>query len=188
MARVIDSALLSALAAGDVVPVYLAQLTFKSQTVYVWTGVGSFVWAGNTFTGVGRLGTIGDVTESSEIRADGTSVTLSGIDPLLLAESLTDIRPGGGAKLWFGLFTPGTRVFIGVPYLFFSGLIDKPEVHPGLDTCSITINLESRMINHSRASLRRYTTAEQSALGYPDDTGFIYVPWLNDISLNWGGS
>jgi hypothetical protein len=36
---------------------------------------------------------------------DVISVTLSGIDPVLLNESMTDIQPGAPAALWFGLMS-----------------------------------------------------------------------------------
>ncbi len=187
MPRDIDPVLLAALSAGYCEPVHLLMLTFRSATRYVWSGVGDLVWGGNTFLGVGSLGALGDVKESSEVTADGTSVSLSGIDPTDLGESLTDIQLGAPAARWLGAVQPGTRTLIGTPYPLFVGQVDKPSIYTGPEKISISLALESRMINHARASNRRYTAADQHANGYPDDIAFNWVEIMNDIALVWGG-
>ena len=55
--------------------------------------------------------------------ASGTSVMLSGVHPVLLGESLSDIRLGAPAKLWFGLMSQA--LMIGTPYLVFSGSVEE---------------------------------------------------------------
>lgn len=101
----------------------------------------------------------------------------------MLQEALGDVRLGAPAKIWFGLMNNGA--LLGVPYLVFSGLVDKPSVHIGLDTLSITLALENRLVNLQRANQRRYTSADQK-LYYPDDMAFNWVESLNDIALRWG--
>ena len=186
MPRTIDSTLMAALSSSYVEIVHLVQLNFRSQTCYAWSGVGSLEWNGNTFLGIGSLGTLGDFKESTEVRADGTSVMLSGIDPVFLGEALTDIQLGASAYRWLGAVEPGTRTLIGTPYLLFSGQVDKPSIYTGPDKITINLALETRLINHARASNRRYTTNDQHANGYPDDTFFNWVESLNDIALRWG--
>jgi hypothetical protein len=186
MPRNIDSTLLAALSSGYCEPVHLMQITFRSQVCYAWSGLGSLTWDSNTFLGIGSLGNLGDIKESSEVRADGTSIMLSGIDPVFLAESLTDIWLGAPAYRWLGAVQPGTRTLIGTPYLLFSGQVDKPSIYTGPDKISINLALETRLINHTRASNRRYTANDQHANGYPDDTGMNWIEKLNDIALKWG--
>jgi hypothetical protein len=79
MSRSLDTTLAAALADANIQPVILANLTFKSGTVYVWSGVGSFTWSGNNYIGVGSLGNISAITEGSSVEAAGMTVTLSGI-------------------------------------------------------------------------------------------------------------
>lgn len=186
MPRNMDNSLLAALSAGYVEPVHLVQLTFFSQTEYIWSGTGDLAWNGNAFKGVGSLGELGDVTESTEVKASGTSVRLSGIDPVFLAEALTDIWLGGPAYRWLGAVVPGTRTLIGTPYPLFVGQVDKPKVYNGPEARTIDLALETRFINHARPTNRRYTSADQAALGYPDDTGFRWVPITSDMALRWG--
>ncbi len=184
MSRALDSTMAAALSSGLIMPVFLAKLTFKSSTQYIWTGSGRLFWGGNTFGGIGSLGKMGAIQEGIDVKADGTSVTLSGIDPVLLNDSMTDIQPGAAATLWFGLMT-SAGALIGSPYQLFSGTVDIPTVSVGADTISISLALESRMIDLSRPTMRRYTSADQR-LYYPNDSAFGWVEQLNDLALVWG--
>lgn len=183
MSRALDSALANAFTTGLIQPFVMAKLTFRSQTQYVWTGVGNIVWNSQTYVGLGSLAKIGTIQEGTDVQAYGTTVTLSGIDPVLLGECMTDIQTGAPAALWFGCMSNG--VIIGAPYRLFSGTMDQPTVSVGVDTISITLALETRMLDLSRATNRRYTSADQR-LKYPTDIGFSWVEQLNDLALNWG--
>lgn len=184
MPRSLDSSMKAALAAGVIQPAILAQITFNSGTQYVWSGVGDLVYDAQTFKGVGSLGAVGAITEGTEVRADGTTLALSGVDPTLYSETIADIKLGAPAKIWLALLTEG--VIIGAPYLMFSGLVDKPTVNTGAESIAVSLALENRLTNLGRASQRRYTAADQHANGYADDTAFNWVEILNDIALRWG--
>jgi hypothetical protein len=183
--RNLDPGLEAAFAAGVLYPAFFAMLTFRSATEYVWTGPGPIVAEdAHTYSGIGSLAGIGGVTEGLEVQASGTSLTLSGIDPALLAESLADIKSGAPAKVWIGALTP-SGVLI-ARYLWFSGVIDKPEVSEDDKTISITLALESRLLDFGRATQRRYTSADQR-LVHPTDMAMDWVEIQNDIAINWGG-
>ena len=100
MARNLPAPMIAAVTAKDMVPCLLVDLTLRTLTEHVWSGVGSIVWNGNTYKGVGSLGDIGDVSEGTEVRAQGTTIALSGIDATLLNESLNDIQLGAPATIW----------------------------------------------------------------------------------------
>ncbi|WP_263377694.1 hypothetical protein [Granulicella paludicola] len=184
MSRALDPALAAALSAGVIVPAILLMLTFKSGTRYVWSGVGNLVYDAQTYLGVGSLGSIGTIIEGTEVKADGTSVKLSGIDPVLQGECLTDIQLGAPAKIWFALFSEGTTL-IGAPYLLFAGAVDKPTVIASPGEVTISLALENSLINLQRANQRRYTSADQREV-YPTDTAFGWVEQLQDQALSWG--
>lgn len=101
----------------------------------------------------------------------------------LIYEAMNDVRIGGAAKIWYGLWSNGA--FIGTPYLAFSGTVDKPTVNTSASSTSITLALENRLINLQRANQRRYTAADQH-LAYPSDLAFNWVELLNDMSLKEG--
>lgn len=183
MSRDLDSSLAAALSNGAIMPAFLLQLTFASETVAAWTGIGTLVYDTVSYLGVGSLGNISMISEGSDVRADGTVVTLSGVDPSYLTEALTDIQLGAPAKVYFGLLSNGA--LIGAPYLVFSGTVDKPSIKVGTDKITISLALENRLVNLQRASQRRYTAADQH-LAFPTDIGLNWVEILNDIAVKWG--
>jgi hypothetical protein len=161
----------------------LVDLTLADHVEYVWSGVGTLGWNGHNYLGVGSLGAIGDVKEGVDVKAEGTSISLSGIDPVLLNDCLNDIKLGAPVTVWFGVFQAGGLV--GSPYPLFVGTVDQPVIPMGVDSITIELKLENRMINHQRPTMRRYTSSDQQYY-YADDIGFHWVEQLSDIALRWG--
>jgi hypothetical protein len=180
--RELTTDLAAALASGEILPFFMATLQFKTSVQRVWTGLGNLTVDGQTFAGIGTLGEIGTITEGTNLEARGTYVKLSGIDPVLLGESLTDVQPGLTALLWLGCMDTNGNV-IGTPYQVFSGIIDQPSIEVSDETISITLNLESKVIDFQRASQRKYTSADQRAMTHPNDSFFDYVEQMNDVAL-----
>lgn len=182
--RQMSSAMQAAITARVVVPVILVDLTFVTGTVYVHTGLGDLTWDGNTYKGVGSLGSVSTITESNGVEATGTSVTLSGIDPTLYADSLSEIRTGQPANIWLACLANGVIVDA---LLMFSGLIDQPTINETADDITIQLALETNLTNLQRATYKLYSTAEQRRL-YPDvpDSGFDFVPIMSDVANRWG--
>ncbi len=183
MARNLASAMLTSLVSNAIIPAFLAQITFRSTTEYVWSGNGDIVYNGNTYRGVGSLGKVSMMTEGTDVHAYGLQISLSGIDASLLSESMTDVQIGAPATVWFVLLDASGNI-LGSPYALFTGVVDKPTVTPGIDTITISLALETRLANLQRGSVRRYTAADQQVY-YPGDTGFNWVEQLNDQALRW---
>ncbi len=183
MGRDLDPLMQQALESGVIVPAILAELPFVSTTEHVWTGYGPLTWNANTYKGVGSLAGLGAITEGINGAAEGTTISLSGIDPALYSESMDDIQVGSTVNIWWALLSQGA--ILGQPYLLFSGQMDKPSVNTGPDDITITIALENRLTNLQRPNARRYTLADQRRY-YPTCTGFSWVELLNDIALRWG--
>ncbi len=184
MSRNISSPMLAELTGNQIAPCFLAIITFRSATEYVWTGPCPLTWNGNTFTGIGSLGKISPVAEGVDINAEGMTLSLSGIDPALLAESVTDVQVGAPVTVYFAL-VDGSLNIIGTPYPLFVGQVDQPSITPGTEDITISLKCESRLSDLQRANQRRYTSADQR-LYYPDDIGFSWVEILNDQALRWG--
>lgn len=172
----------AALTARLIQPAILAELTFRSGVARVWTGIGDLSFAGNTFKGVGGLGSIGTITENTTVEAAGTSVSLNGIDPTLYADCMSDIVTGQPASIWLACLNGNSVVG---STLLFSGQIDQPLVTEGPDDISITLNLENKLVNLQRANRKLWTPAEQRRK-FPSDSGFDYVPSLIDTANVWG--
>src|SRR6185437_683407 len=181
--RNIDSGLVTEVSKVVFRPAVLAMLTFRSATSYAWSGIGTLTWGGNTYLGLGSFADIGSIAEGTDVQAEGTTLSLSGIDSSLLAECMTDIQLGAAAKVWFAAV--GSDGSVVAPYLAFSGAVDKSMIDYGPETSTISLSLESRLTDLQRPSLKRYTSADQNIL-FPDDSGFDWVEILNDLSLKWG--
>jgi len=184
MSRDLSSPMITAIESNYIRPALLAKLTFKTGIEYVWSGAGTLSFGGNNYRGVGSLGSIGAISEGTEVRADGTTLMLSGIDPAILGECLNEVQLGAPATIYFALLDQSNAI-VGTPYPLFDGVVDAPAVTVAPDTVSISLALENRMTNLQRPTNRRYTAADQH-LQYPNDTGFNWVEILNDIALRWG--
>lgn len=182
MPRNLPAAMVTAIEGNAPQPCFLLDLQLASGTVHAWTGVGSIVWNGNTYTGLGSFAGVGAIQEGVQVRADGTSVTLSGIDTTLLNDSLSDIQVNAPATLWLGAFSNGAILAAAVA---FKGVVGAPAIAVGPKTITIQVALETKMSNLKRATNRRYTTADQMYY-HPDDSGFNWVETLNDVALRWG--
>lgn len=183
MSRDLSDDMSAAIASNAITPAILLQIAFRSQTVYCWTGCGILSYGGNSYQGIGDLGKVEGISEGSAVSADGCTISLSGIDQVILGECLTDIQLGAPVTLSLALLDSNGNV-INTPYAMFVGTVDQPVITPGLDTITISLKLENKLVNLQRSNQRRYTAADQN-LYYPGDTFFNWVEQLNDQALKW---
>lgn len=187
MARDLPSGMSAAIAAGTVQVAVFCEMEWPSATVRAWTGVGPFVWGGNTFTGVGDVGGITPAQESTDGRANGITLTLSGIPTDIVAATVGEYYQGRSANIWFGLLnSAGTALVSTTPYNHFGGRMDVGSYQADGRTATISITVENRMVILQQANGRRRTHEDQQ-LDYPGDLGFEYVVSSNKEQIdNWG--
>jgi hypothetical protein len=184
------TAFVTALQAPLLRPAYLVSMTFApsgsppSTTVNLWTGLGTLTWNGMTFNGVGNMGSVATVEEGSTVQARGTTLTLSGIDPTLLGDALTEVRQGLPVTIWFALFD-STPAIIANPVVAFQGRMDQPTITCDGATATIQINCESRLMDLNVPAQRRYTNEDQWR-DFPGDRGFEYVNSVQEVTIYWG--
>jgi hypothetical protein len=190
MARNISNAVALEVAKGKIRPAVFAELQFTSGTVYFWSGIGTKTWNGNDWLGVGTLGAISSISESTEVRADGIVLALVGVPAEVFSADgifgkvVDEIRLGKTAKIYLGFLNEAGDV-IADPYRCFSGRLDVPTLSPGPDTVSIRITCENLLIDLRRSRERRYTHEDQQ-IDYPGDKGFEFVPQLQEWNGVWG--
>lgn len=194
MPRNMDTATASALSAKFLCPIFLVDLQINNQTLHIWSGVGNFPWNGHTYVGVGDLGQVSPAREGIDIQANGASLTLSGVDPSLIADALSDIQLGAPATIWLGAVNAETLQLVGAPVVMFSGLVDAPTVNIAIPDpnatdgipahATISIPLESRLAVLGAGQQRRYSRADQNRI-YPNDSSFIWVSLMNYLALKW---
>jgi hypothetical protein len=186
MARDLPSGMAAAIAAKNVNVAIFCELDWPSAPVRVWSGIGSFTFDGKTFTGLGDLGSITPVQESSDGRANGLTVTLSGIPTDIVAATLDEYYQGRDANIWVGCLTDSGALVSTLPYLQFAGKMDVGSYSADGATASIAITIEGEMIILQQANGRRRTHEDQQ-LDYPGDLGFEFVVSANSEQVdNWG--
>lgn len=183
MPRQMSDAVKAQLRAGTVSPLFLVSIAFPSETIYVWTGVGNLTWNGHTYLGVGDFGQLSTITESSEVEAQGMSLTLSGIPTELIGDVQSTVVYGSKAYVYLG-FLDSNGQLIPDPIPAFIGLVDAPAIEIGTDKSTIVISVESRLADLNRARGGRYTMQDQKSR-YPSDTSFDRIAWLQDHEFNW---
>lgn len=211
----------STLELGEIFPFFAIELMFdteeityngqtiQSEPLYLWTGLGDLTTGGKTYIGTGSFMHISEVTETADIRAAGSSITLTGLSADIIALALAQPYQGRLCVIKFGimdankdlllkedtfrvLLETGASIDIstgdttGLATLF-TGYMDQMTIDEGADTCTIQLNVESKLIDLERPRIFRYTSENQKAK-FPNDLAFDFIPDLQDQSLTWGRS
>jgi hypothetical protein len=172
------------LSAAYIRPVLFLQIQFSSGQGYVWSGIGTINWNGQQWIGVGTLGTISAIEESSEISAVDVTFSLAGIDNDLIAKALGEVRQGYPAKLWVGCLGDNDNVLID-PLQIYAGRVDVPTIEEGAATSTVSITVENRLIDLNRSRERRYTNQDQQ-IDHPGDLGFALIQFIQNWNGTWG--
>jgi hypothetical protein len=182
MPRTTDATLIAAVQAPNIQLALFAVLTFSSATVYVWSGLGSVVWQGQMWTGIGSLLGIQAIEDGSTVEARGIALTLSGFDPVLLPDCMSDFVLGGPAIVYLGIYSGGS--LYANPFTCWLGCMDQPSIEVSAETGKITINCENAFVSMNTPVDRRYTIEDQQAL-CPGDLGMAFVDGLQNLTTFW---
>jgi len=196
MPRDLTTAMQTALCAPVLRCALLAALQFADDTQYLWSGLGPMVWNGNTYQGVGTLGSISPISEDSTVEAKGVAFELSGIPANMVSEVLQETRILYKAQAYFALWDANGNL-IPTPVLSYQGKMDQPTISDDGKTCAISIACENVLVDLNRACYRRYTNDDQqldlaatlTRLGLPAntvDTGLRWVAGLQEQITFWG--
>lgn len=188
-------------------PIALVDLVLDSGHFRMWTGWGTLLWGdlpaftdgtyfsdGTTWTdlvgkmpwyGAGNLGAIGAIGETTEIRAVGVELALSGIPTEVLDIALQEDWQNRPAYVYLGVLDSQGQID-GEPALIFFGKMDRMAMVEGKEA-SIVLSCESEMIDLERNRVRRYTPDDQRS-EYPDDAFFDLVAASQGIEIHWGTS
>jgi len=185
MARDLPTNFASHLSARLMAPAFFVHLAWPSGPVYVWGGYGPLTWGGKTWIGVGDLGSISPIGESSDGRANGVQLTLSGIPNEGVVRAFDNKFQGAPAQIYLGVFDESMQL-ITEPLCLFDGVIDSSGFEDSGETSTITVNLEKELIDR-RDDVRRFTHEDQQ-LDTPGDRFFEQVGWLSQNQIAFGPS
>lgn len=166
-------------------PAFFVEIYWPSGVARFWSGMGPITVGDDSFVGVGDMGGISPIKESSDGTINGMTLTLSGVPVELTSAVLSEEYQYRVARIYIGLLnSAGTLLF---PLReIFSGRLNVASDSDDGTSATITLSIEPRMIVANQASMRRYTLEDQKSQ-YPDDLGLEFITAVNSQTIdNWG--
>lgn len=154
---------------------FLAEFAL-ADTYPFWSGVGTLVYDGNSYTGVGRLGRIAGAGQTAEVRTVETSYELAGISDFAELNAFLEAPVRNKrAKAWLAFLDEAGAV-IPDPILIDESILDVATPYLAEDgTAVMKLSGTSAMFYWSRP-VGLMITHEQQQADYPGDTGFDRIP------------
>lgn len=181
--RTMSAAMVTEVTTAALSPVLLAEMSF-STPVRVWTGYGTLTYNGNGYLGLGDLGTIAPVEETTDLSARGLSFQLSGIPTAYVSLALNEDYQGRSCSVMLGALSP-TAGLIASPITIYVGRMDVMAITDDGESAQITMSTENRLVDFRRVREVRYTDEEQHVID-PTDKGLEYVTGLQEKTIYWG--
>ena len=176
---------MEAVATADLVrPIFLVKLAFTSGNINLWSGIGNLTVVGVTYAGAGSLLSVSDIQESTEVRANGIQVSLSGISSTLISKARDEDYQGRDLTVLLGAMDTSNSV-ISSPAVVFSGFMDTMTINDAGETAIITVTAENRLIEFEKTRVRRLT-AEDQKIDFPNDKGLEFVAEMAEKEIFWG--
>lgn len=186
MPRAMTAAMASAFQATVLYPAIFVDLGFLDGHLYVWSGVGTVAWNGQSWSGVGSLGNISIIEEGANIQARGITLGLSGVDSSLLGGVLQNLVQQLPVVVYLGLFSgPGSTSPINDPVIIWEGQTDQPTIEITGTSAMISLNCESRLLEMNVLVDRRYTN-DDAQVTAPGDQAFMFVNSIQELQIFWG--
>lgn len=180
-----SAAYANAIASTENKPALFFEVHFVSGPVYVWSGLGSIDWNGQTWLGAGGLIEVSTVEEGNTVEAKGITVSLSGVQTDFLTDILDEFQVGLPAIVYLGFFEDDGVTLVPDPIISWSGRTDQPTIEMDGTTATISVNCENRLVEMNVAVDRRYTNEDQQ-IDYPGDRGLEFQPSIQDVRIFWG--
>ena len=148
------------------------------------------------FTALGQLVKVGNATRDIKSTANETTVTLTGIDPTMLALVLGTEIKGAQLEMWHGFFNANGELLTtggtGGLYQFFNGYVNSfgiseqwyEEVRGYLGT--ITVSASSIQLILQNRVAGRYTNNNSWQFYAPNDTSMNRVAFVQTINYAFG--
>ena len=184
MSRSLTSGMQTASTADLVRPIFLVQMAFPSANLNMWSGIGDLTVDSVDYVGAGNLLSVSDVTESTEVRANGVRLSLSGVSSALITKARDEDYQGRELKILLGAMDASNSV-IADPVVMFSGFMDTMTINDAGETAVISVTAENRLIEFEKTRVRRYT-AEDQKIDYPNDKGLEFVAEMAEKEIVWG--
>jgi hypothetical protein len=190
MSRFVQAANEAAFVAEHIDYAVMCELNFVSGLVRAHLGVGDIVVNGNTYTGLGKFGSISSITE----RPDGRDYTqlrlgVSGVDPSVLA--LVPDRSqyfNRYASIYMVAFNTATmQPITPTEAAIFQGFMDSMSYQRSQGAATIQLIVKHWDSIYAESIDLWYTNDHHQSI-YTGDLLFDQVPAIQDKDIVWGGA
>jgi len=136
------------------------------------------------YVGAGDLLSISEIEESADLKANGASVTLTGLNTSLIQTARDEDYQGRKMTIAIGAMNETADV-IATPAILFTGFMDVMTINDGGEYSTINLTCENKLIAFERSNRRRNTDGDQR-IDYPNDQGFFFVTSIQEKDFYWG--
>ena len=183
--RGLTNDMVTEVSASQLSPILLASLSFATP-VHIWTGYGTITVGSTAYLGIGTLGSISPVEETTDLAARGISMQLSGVPTAMLAVALTENYQGRECSVLFGALQ-SSGALVSSPVTIFSGRMDVMSINDDGQNATIGMTAENKLVDFRRPREVRYTDQEQKNL-FPSDKGLEFVTAIQEKQIYWGNA
>ncbi len=180
--KTIGATMQTALEASHVEFIAFIELDFVSGVERYTTCGFDLSWGGHAWKGLGGLVTISEIRESSALEAVGVKLELSGVPTAAISLALNEKPQGRSAKIWFAVFDSDSGALVDDPMAEYAGRMDVLSLTRGAQSCTIALNVESRLADFARPSNGRFTDADQQRR-HAGDLFFSFVAQFSEREL-----
>lgn len=182
MPRIIDSGDVGDIQGRSTHPVILGKFLFDTP-VYVHTGLGTIIFEGDSYLGIGVQGGISGLVETFSLVPAPVEVSLSGIYPQFFNEVLNSGNYHDRIILYYA-HRNDNGTLRGTPWIMYRGRLKKNRLRKGDENVAVfTIQHVLSVLNKRRNA--KYTDEEQQRR-YPGDNAFARVQQMETVQLLWG--
>jgi hypothetical protein len=184
--RSLSANMVTEVSASQLSPILLASFSF-STPVRLWSGYGTITVGSVTYQGIGTLGTISPVEETTDLSARGINFQLSGVPTAYVSLALTENYLGKECSVLFRALH-ATGALFSSTVTIFSGRMDIMSINDDGQESTIIMTAENKLVDFRRPREVRYTHEEQQNLYpvSPPDLGLEFVNAIQEKQIYWG--
>lgn len=176
----------AALAGEAVRASMLVHFEFATTPMRLWLGDGVLDAGGETWQGLGRLGSISGLEQALNGTAPMATFTLSGVEPSQVAVALdsSDEVKGRPVTVYLQAFGADWQT-LDEPYAVYSGVLDQIRIQTkGPTSRVVEVTAESLFARRGLPPFGYLTDRDQQRL-YPGDRGLEQVPTMANKTVAW---
>ena len=181
----IDSSIVGKLDGDHVFVFWAVKAEFDTADVRLHTWKDDLTINSETYEGAGTLLSIGDIQDSAELKSDGVTVAISGMDATVLGYALSENYQNRPITIYMGYLDGGGEKVSGVMTAFKGRMQAITITDDPQGASTVVVESENRLVDLRRPSNLRYTKESQKFID-STDTCFNRVQLVQKQEIYWG--